>query len=402
MIIVQKYGGTSLADFERMENVARRIIAAKEAGNRVVVVLSAQGKHTDELVALAEAANPRGSKRERDLLLATGEQVSVTLMALVLQRLGHGAISLNARQAGIFSTSDFGAARIKKIETERILAELEMGNIVIITGFQGEARHGELTTLGRGGSDTTAVALAAALKAHACEIYTDVEGVYSADPRLVANAKKLPEISYDEMLELAALGAQVLQKRSVGLAKKYGVRLAVRSAMSDAAGTIVKEGNGVEGNFVSGVVNHDGIVRITISGVKDAPGVWYKVFDIMNDGDIAIDFVQQKKRSDGTKDISFTLDAERLDDAKAILAGNTHRLNFTGLAHDDHIAKLSVVSTGMATNPGVPSLMFEALFDAGINIDSISTSEIRVSVLIDKKEAARAAAIVHAKFFNGR
>jgi len=398
LLIVQKYGGSSLADFEKMENAASRIVAAREGGNRVVVVLSAQGKYTDNMLKTAALANPNGSKREIDLLLHTGEQISVSLMALILQRMGHGAKSLNARQAGIVTTSAFGSARIKHIKTDKIFLELDKGNIVIITGFQGESLEGEVTTLGRGAGDLTAVAVAAALKADICEIYTDVEGIYSADPRSVSDATKLAKIGYREMLELSALGSKVLAKRSVGLAKKYGVRVKVMSSMKRAAGTLIEGETAVEGIYVSGVTAHEGICRIRLSGVPDAPGVWYKIFDTMNKANISIDFVEQFKKSDGTKDISFTLDADREADAKDILEKNAHRLSFTGLSHDENIAKLSVVSTGMDTNPGVPSIMFEALYGAGINIDSVSTSEIRISVLIDKADAKRAVQVVHSKF----
>ena len=398
MLIVQKYGGSSLADFEKMENAAKRIIKARESGARVVVVLSAQGKYTDEMLKTAAQAHPNGSKREIDLLLHTGEQISVSLMALILQRMGYGAKSLNARQAGIITSSDFGSARIKHIKTDRIFIELDKGSIVIITGFQGESMDGEVTTLGRGAGDLTAVAVAAALKADVCEIYTDVEGIYSADPRFVDGAKKLAKIGYKEMLELSALGSKVLAKRSVGLAKKYGVRMKVMSSMCDAEGTIIEGEMAVEGIYVSGVTAHEGICRIRLTGVPDAPGVWYKIFDTMNEANISIDFVEQFKRSDGTKDISFTLDADRLADARAILEKNAHRLSFTSLSSDDNIAKLSVVSSGMDTNPGMPSIMFEALYGAGINIDSVSTSEIRISVLIDKTDAKRATQVVHSKF----
>ena len=398
MIVVQKYGGSSVAGLDKMRSVALRIIKAKEAGFRVVVVLSAQGKYTDTMLAQANAANPAGSKREKDLILATGEQISVSLMALILQGMGHSAKSLNARQAGIISSSDFGSARIRSINKQKISNELDKGNIVIITGFQGETMEGDVTTLGRGGSDTTAVALAAALNAHACEIYTDVDGVYSADPRIVSDAKKLSEISYDEMFELAAMGSQVLAKRAVGMAKMYNVRLLVLSSTEEVEGTVVKEECSVEGIFIGGITPHKNIVRMTITGIADAPGVWYKVFDTMSEGDISIDFVEQKKLDDGTKDISFVLDAQRLEDVKSILAANTHRLGFSELLSDESLAMLSVVSAGMASNPSVPSIMFEALFNAGINIDSISTSETRVSVLIDKAQADFATQVVHTKF----
>ena len=402
MLIVQKYGGSSVANPTRMENVARRVIAARQAGHDVVVVVSARGDTTDHLMEEAAAINPNASKRELDMLLTTGEQTSCALLAMTIQALGAPAVSLNAYQAGISATSAHTSARIKAIDCERIRTELDSNQIVVIAGFQGINRRGDLTTLGRGGSDTTAVALAAALHADICEIYTDVNGIYSADPRIVKTAIKLPEISYFEMLELAALGANVLAKRSVGLAKKYGVKLVVRSSLNETEGTIVKEEVKMEGIFISGVAVDKDITRISISGIKDEPGVWFKVFSIMNKGNIPIDFIQQAKQDIGTKDISFTVAKADLDDAIAALNGNTHRLGFDSIIHADGIAKLSVVSTGMATNPGVPSLMFEALFDAGINIDSISTSEIRASVLIDIVEADRAANLVHEKFRSGK
>jgi len=399
---VQKYGGSSVADPQRMENVAGRIIAAKQDGHDVVVVVSARGDTTDDLMEEARIANPNASKREMDALLTTGEQVSGALLAMTVQAMGWPAVSLNAYQAGITTTSAHTAARIRAIDTERIKTELDNNQIVIVTGFQGVNPKGDLATLGRGGSDTTAVALAAALHADICEKYTDADGVYSADPRIVPTAIKLPEISYFEMLELAALGTNVLAKRSVGLAKKYGVKLMVKSSLNKTEGTIVKEEIRMEGIFISGVTVDKDILRINIGDIKDEPGVWFKVFSIMNKGDIAIDFIQQAKKNGGTKDISFTVPKTSLEDALTVLNDNTHRLGFTSINHVDGIAKLSVVSTGMATNPGVPSLMFEALFDAGINIDSISTSEIRCSVLIDTKDADRAANVVHDKFLDGK
>jgi len=398
-VIIQKYGGSSVADFGRMENVAQRIIEAKETGHKVVVVLSARGNTTNELLQLANDANPKGSKRERDVLLSVGEQISVALMAMVLQRMGHSAKSLTARQAGIMCTSEYSSARITNIDTQRIIMELDAGHIVLITGFQGETSHGDVATLGRGASDTTAVALAAALSAKKCEIYTDVEGVYSADPRIVPNATKLPEISYFEMLEMAASGAKVLASRSVGLARKYGVQIEVLSSMTHAEGTIIKEEAKVEGIFVSGVVSNKNIARFSLSGVKDAPGVWFKMFSIMNKKDIAIDFVYQRKLPDGTKDISFTIETERLVDTKAVLDENAHMLSFTGYKVKENVAKLSVISSGMATNPTIPAMMCEALFDAGINIDSLATSETRISVIIDKKDLEKGTQVVHDKFF---
>jgi len=401
LLIVQKYGGTSVATSKHIADVARRVAATKAMGHQVVVVVSAQGDATDDLIALANEINPNSTKRELDALLATGEQQSAALLAMAVQALGHPAVSLDAWLAGISTTSVHANARIKSIDTERIRLELDHNNIVVIAGFQGVNRRGDFTTLGRGGSNTTAVALAAALDADICENYTDVDGVYSADPRIVPNAVKLPEISYLEMLELSALGVNVLANRAVGLAKKYGVKLVVKSSFSDAEGTIIKEERKMEGIYISGVAVDKDIVRIAISGIKDEPGVWFRVFSLMNQLNISIDFIQQAKRDGGVKDVSFTVAKSHLEQVLELL-NNSHRLDFEAISHHGGIAKLSVVSTGIATNPGVPSLMFEALFDVGINIDSINTSEIRASVLIDEKEADRAANVVHEKFLQGK
>ena len=398
MLIVQKYGGSSVANTERILNVARRVVATKQAGHKVVVVVSAQGDTTDELLEKAKALNPDAPKRELDMLVATGEQQSAALMAMAVHSLGHSAISLNAVQAGITSTSTYANARIKRIDTDRIQMELERNNIVIVTGFQGVNRYGDVTTLGRGGSNVSAVALAAALHADICENYTDVDGVYTADPRMVKTARKLKEISFDEMLELASLGANVLQNRSVELAKKYNVKLVVRSSMSDAEGTIVKEESSVESMFVSGVAVDKNISRISIMGVKDTPGVAFNIFSILAKNKISVDIILQSISRDMTKDISFTVAKSDLKDTIRVLEENAPRLKYEALTHDSNIAKLSVVGAGMATNPGVASLMFEALCDAGVNIDMISTSEIKISVLVDVKDAEHGANAVHDKF----
>jgi len=401
VLIIQKYGGTSVATSRHIADVARRVAASKAMGHQIVVVVSAQGDATDDLIALANEINPNSTKRELDALLATGEQQSAALLAMAIQALGHPAVSLDAWLAGISTTSVHANARIKSIDTERIRLELDNNNVVVIAGFQGVNRRGDFTTLGRGGSNTTAVALAAALDADICENYTDVDGVYSADPRIVPNAIKLSEISYLEMLELSALGVNVLANRAVGLAKKYGVKLVVKSSFSDAEGTIIKEERKMEGIYISGVAVDKDIVRVAIGGIKDEPGVWFKIFSLMNQLNISIDFIQQEKKGGGTKDISFTVAKSHLEQVLELL-NNNHRLDFDTISHHGGIAKLSVVSTGIATNPGVPSLMFEALFDVGINIDSINTSEIRASVLIDEKEADRAANVVHEKFLQGK
>jgi len=387
-----------VANKERILNVARRVTDTYKAGNRVVVVLSAQGDTTDELLEKAAEINPAASKRELDMLLSTGEQQSVALMAMAIQLLGCPAISLNAAQVNIASSSTYANARIKRIETDRIEAEFGRNNIVVITGFQGINRYGDVTTLGRGGSDTSAVALAAALHADLCEIYTDVEGVYTADPRMVKTAQKLEEISYDEMLELASLGAKVLQNRSVELAKKYNVKLVVRSSMSEAEGTIVKEESKLESMFVSGVAVDKDISRISIMGVKDTPGVAFNIFSILAKNKISVDIILQSISRDMTKDISFTVAKTDVADAIRVLEEHAPRLKYEAMTFDSNIAKLSVVGAGMATNPGVASLMFEALCDAGVNIDMISTSEIKISVLVDEKDADRGANAVHDKF----
>ena len=398
MLIVQKYGGSSLADDKRMEIIAKRIKTQYDKGHKIAIILSARGDYTSNLLKDAQSISKNASKREIDMLLTTGEQQSCALMAIYLQKIGVPAISLNAFQAGIISTQSHSSARIKHIKKERVLAELNNGKVPIIAGFQGVNKFGDLTTLGRGGSDTTAVAIAAAINANLCEIYTDVDGVYSADPRVVPNAVKLKEISYFEMLEAAALGAKVLQKRSVGLAKKWGVRLVVKSSFDNGDGTIVREGRALEGVYISSVNIDSDIFAIHIKGIQDAPGVWFKVFSIMNSRNISIDFIQQQKYENKTKDISFTIAKESLNDVLEILEENRGRLGYSEAFYKDEIAKLSVISSGMANHPGVSSIMFEALFDAGINIDAISTSEIKISVLIDAKDAKMATKKVHDKF----
>lgn len=401
MLIVQKYGGSSVADENRIANVAKRVVSARKKDNKVVVVVSAMGDTTDELIEQAMRVNPNSSKREMDALLATGEQRSCALLAMAIQRLGYSAVSLDAWLAGISTTSSHGNARIKSIDTERINLELDNNHIVVIAGFQGVNRRGDFTTLGRGGSDTSAVALAAALKAHICEIYTDVPGIFSADPRIVKNARMLASISYFEMLELAALGANVLAKRSVGLAKKYGVKLVVKSSMEDGEGTVIKEESRVEGTLISGVTLDRDIVRINMSGINDGPGVWFKLFDLMNQGDISIDFLRQTKKVGDVIDISFTVSKTDLSYAMEIIKDN-NKLAHDSAYHQSGLAKISVVSAGMSTNPTVPSLMLEALYDIGISVDSLSTSEIRASVLIDEKEAEKAVSVVHEKFEQGK
>jgi len=398
LLIVQKFGGTSVANTERIFNAAQRILETYRAGNKVVVVLSAPGDMTDDLIGRAREISAEPSKRELDVLLATGEQQSVALMAMALQKLGAPAVSLIANQAGILSSSAYGNARIKRIETSRLNTELENNMIPIVAGFQAYNRSGNLTTLGRGASDTTAVALAAALQADLCEIYTDVEGVYTADPRVVAHAKKIDAISYDEMLELASLGAKVLHNRCVELAKKYGVKLVVRSSLTRAEGTLVREESAVEQTFVTGVALDKEVSRIAVISLKDEPGVAFKIFSLLAKAKISVDIILQSIGRQNTKDITFTVNRADLNEAVEALEVNKDMLCFDHISHSSEIAKLSVVGAGMATNPGVAAMMFEALYDAGVNIQMISTSEIKISVLIDEKDANKAYNSVHDKF----
>ena len=398
MLIVKKFGGTSVANKERIFHVAKRCIEEYQKGNDVVVVLSAMGKYTDELITMAKDINEKPPRREMDMLFTIGEQMSVSLMAMAMNKLGVPAISLNAFQVAMHTTSVHGNARLKKINTERIKRELENRKIVIVTGFQGVNKYDDYTTLGRGGSDTTAVALAAALHADACEIYTDVDGVYTADPRKVPTARKLKEITYDEMLDLATLGAGVLHNRSVEMAKKYGVPLVVRSSLNNSEGTVVKEVVSVERMLISGVALDTNAVRIAVLGLKDVPGMAFKLFDTLAKKNINVDVILQSIGRAGTKDISFTVDGNDLDDAVAVLEANHARLGYKELHAERNIAKLSIVGAGMMSNPGVAAKMFESLYNEGVNINMISTSEIRVTVLINEKDGVRAMNAVHDAF----
>lgn len=398
MLIVKKFGGTSVADKERMFNVANRCIEEYKKGNDVVVVLSAMGKYTDELISKARDMDERPPKREMDMLLTIGEQMSVSLMAMAMHTLGVPAISLNAFQVTMHTTSSHQNARLKRIDTERIRRELDARRIVIVTGFQGVDKYDDYTTLGRGGSDTTAVALAAALHADACEIYTDVDGVYTADPRKVPTARKLKEITYDEMLDLATSGAGVLHNRSVEMAKKYGVPLVVRSSLNNSEGTVVKEVVSVERMLISGVALDTDAVRIAVLGLRDVPGVAFKVFDTLAKKNINVDVILQSIGRSGTKDISFTVTKDDLEDAVATLEEHKERLGFKELHSERGIAKLSIVGSGMLSNPGVAAKMFESLYNEGVNINMISTSEIRITVLISEKDGVRAMNAVHDAF----
>lgn len=399
MLIVKKFGGTSVADKDRIFNVAKRCIRDYEAGNDVVVVLSAMGKYTDELIAKAKDINPNPPKREMDMLFTIGEQMSVSLMAMAMAQLGVRAVSLNAFQVPMRTTSAYGNARLKKIDTERIRRELDDRKIVIVTGFQGVNKYDDYTTLGRGGSDTTAVALAAVLHADACEIYTDVDGVYTADPRLVPTARKLESISYDEMLDLAALGAGVLHSRSVELAKKYGVQLVVRSSLNESEGTIVKGvGKKMERMLISGVALDREADRISVIGIEDVPGSAFKLFHTLAKNNINVDIIIQSVGRDGTKDISFTVSHNNLNDAVELLNSCKEQLGFDHIEYNCDVVKLSVVGSGMMSHPGVAAKMFECLYNENVNINMIATSEIRITVLIPEKDALRAMNAVHDAF----
>ena len=399
-LIVQKYGGTSVKDAERVMNVARRITDAYKAGNNVVVAVSAQGDTTDDLIEKAKEINPNASKREMDMLLSTGEQISISLLAMAIEKIGCPVISLTGWQAGVKTDAKYGAARISTIDTERLQAELDKKNIVIVAGFQGISKYGDITTLGRGGSDTSAVAIAAAMHADLCQIFTDVEGVYTADPRKVKNAKKLQEISYDEMLELATLGAQVLNNRSVEMAKKYNIELEVLSSMTKASGTIVKEKTKMEKMLISGVAKDTDVARISVMGVPNIPGLAFKMFSKLSAKDINVDIILQSIGHDGKKDISFTVAKNRGEEAVALMKEYTENLGAEEILYDDKVAKISIVGAGMESHAGVATKMFEALYDAQVNIQMISTSEIKVSVLIDSADADKAVSAIHSKFFD--
>ena len=399
-LIVQKFGGSSVRDAQRIRNVAGIIAETYLEGNDVLVVLSAQGDTTDDLIAKAEEINSHPSKREMDMLLATGEQISVALCAMALESMGLPCVSLTAWQVGIQTTAVHGDARIKRIDSERVQAELDQHRIVLITGFQGMDRAGDVTTLGRGGSDTSAVALAAAFRAKLCQIYTDVDGVYTADPRVVPNARHLDEITYDEMLELASQGAGVLHNRSVELAKKFRVDLEVLSSLERKPGTKVKEVTKVEKTTIAGVAKDTSIARIALIGLRHNPGVAFQVFDLLSKHNINVDLILQSIGREDSKDISFTVHEKDLEDARAILTENQEVLCFDHIEVDGNIGKVSIVGTGLMTNCGMAARMFEALYEAGINIQMINTSEIRVSVLLDEGDVDRAVRAIHAKFFD--
>ncbi len=393
-LIVQKFGGSSVANADRVRNVAKIITDTYKAGNDVVVVVSAQGDTTDDLIAKAKEITANPSAREMDMLLASGEQISISLLAMAIKEMGFPSISLLGWQAGFNTSSAYGRARIHNIKADRLRTELGKRNIVIVAGFQGINKYDDLTTLGRGGSDTSAVAIAAALRADKCQIFTDVEGVFTADPRKVENAKKLDEITYDEMLELATLGAQVLNNRSVEMAKKYNVELEVLSSLTNKPGTIVKEVAKMEKMLVRGVTKDTDVARISLVGLSDTPGVAFRVFDKLAAKNINVDVILQSVGRDGTKDISFTTSEDNAEKAVELLSDMLD----CKISCDTDIAKVSVVGAGMESHPGTAAKMFEALYGIDVNIQMISTSEIKISVLIDKKDADRAVSAVHKAF----
>ncbi len=399
-LIVQKFGGTSVKNAERIRHVAEIIERTYQAGNDVIVVLSAQGDTTDDLIERAQEINPRASNREMDMLLSVGEQISISLCAMELERRGLRCVSLAGWQAGVQTSAVYGEARIKRIDAERIQSELDQRRIVLVAGFQGIDRTGNITTLGRGGSDTSAVALAATFHASLCQIFTDVDGVYTTDPRLVPNARKLSEITYDEMLELASQGAQVLHNRSVELAKKFHVNLQVVSSLEDKPGTTIKEVTKVEKTNIAGVVKDSSIARIALVGLQNNPGVAFQVFDLLSKDNINVDVILQSIGREDTKDITFTVHKKDVAQSVELLEEHKTALKFDHINTDEHIGKVSIVGMGLMSNCGVAARMFEALYEAGINIQMINTSEIRVSVLLGEADVDKAVRAIHAKFFD--
>ena len=397
-LIVQKFGGSSVRDAERVMNVAQIVTDTYRAGNDVVVVVSAQGDTTDELIEKAYEINSKPSKREMDMLMASGEQISISLLAMACEKLGCPAVSLLGWQAGFNTSSAYGTARIKNVKTDRLRSEIDRHNIVVVAGFQGLNKYDDLTTLGRGGSDTSAVAIAAALRADRCQIFTDVEGVYTADPRKVDNAKKLQEITYDEMLELATLGAQVLNNRSVEMAKKYNVELEVLSSLKRVPGTIVKEVTKMEKMLIRGVTKDTDVARISVTKIPNTPGVAFKLFDALAKRKINVDIILQSVGRDSTKDITFTVAKGNAEETIECVK-NVFDIEDDDIICDTSVAKISIVGAGMESHPGTASKMFEALYERDINIDMIATSEIKISVLIDLEDADRAVSAIHKAFF---
>jgi len=398
--VVMKFGGTSVAGPERLKAVAKRIVTAREAGSRVVAVLSAMGQTTDELIDLAHQVSPRPAPRELDMLISVGERISVALAAMAINDLGHEAISLTGSQAGIVTDTTHTKAKIVEVRAERIHTALDAGKIVLVAGFQGVSTGREITTLGRGGSDTTAVALAAALGAESCEIFTDVEGVYTADPRIVPKAYKLPVVTYEEMLEMSASGAKVMALRSVEFARNHGVRLHVRSTFNETPGTWIREEDEqlLEKAIISGVTHDTSEAKLTILGVPDRPGVAARIFRALADAGVNIDMIVQNVSADGLTDISFTAPISDLDAAKPILERECDEVGAAGWTHDSDIAKVSLIGAGMRSHPGVAADMFEALAEVGINIEIISTSSIRISCVVRASEVEHAVRAVHDRF----
>src|SRR5688572_15722636 len=397
-IVVQKYGGTSVADPERISRVADRIVATRRAGNDVVVVVSAMGHTTDELIELAHAVNPDPPGREMDMLLTAGERISMALMAMAIQARGVEAVSFTGSQAGILTDASHGSAKIQEIRGTRVTDALQAGKVVIVAGFQGVDPEGkEVTTLGRGGSDATAVALAAALRASVCEIYTDVEGVYTADPRIVADARKLSEISFDEMLELAASGAGVLMSRSVEFGRRFNIPIHVRSSFNDNSGTWVKEQT-MEQAIISGVAHDRSEAKVTVRHVPDRPGVAAALFNPLAEADIDVDMIVQNVSRDGYTDISFTVAKDAVDRARTIAEKMASELEAGAVDVDEHIAKVSLVGAGMKSHPGVAATVFSALAGAGINVEMISTSTIRISCVVKEEHVEDAVRVLHAAF----
>ena len=398
-LIVMKFGGTSVKDAERLRNVATIVTDSYKKGNSVVVVVSAQGDTTDDLIEKAAEITASPTNREMDMLLSSGEQISASLLAMCIQDMGYPAISLTGWQAGFVTSSAHTSARIRRVEPDRIRREIDQKKIVVVCGFQGLSKYDDITTLGRGGSDTSAVAIAAAMHADLCQIYTDVEGVFTADPRKISNAIKLKEISYDEMLELATLGAQVLNNRSVEMAKKYNIELEVLSSYTKASGTIVKEKVKMEKMLISGVAKDTDVARLSVSCVPDRPGMVFKLFSKLAARNINVDVILQSVGRDGTKDIAFTVARNKGAEAKEVCEKFADAVGATGVDYNDDVAKVSIVGAGMESHAGVASKMFEALYDRQINIRMISTSEIKVSVIIDKDDADKAVSAIHDKFF---
>ena len=397
--IVQKFGGTSVASAERIQHVADRVVATARDGNRVCVVVSAMGKTTDELIALAEQVSSRPHPRELDMLLTAGERISMALLSMAIDELGHEAMSFTGSQAGILTDEAHGRARIVEVRGRRVSDTLEAGKIAIVAGFQGMSAAKDVTTLGRGGSDTTAVALAVYLNADVCEIYTDVDGVYTADPRIEPSARKLDELAFEEMLELAACGARVLMNRSVEYARNHGVPIHVRSSFNDGEGTWVrKESDLMEKAIISGIAHDSSEAKVTITSVPDRPGIAARLFRALADADVNIDMIVQNVAAAGTTDISFTMPRADLDDTRPLLDTIASEIGSPGVVTDPNVGKVSLIGAGMRSHPGVAARTFEALAEAGINISIISTSSIRISCVVAADDVQRAVQVIHEAF----